>query len=126
MFLVQLDTFTALVLVLCFLGLILKETVMGGKSSKGSQRRDVNSSSPSTSYGSVGSSSSWENNYGYPQSTYPYPPQQNPYQRPNHRRPTQAPSHDYSRPDRKLDRRYSRIADDYHSLDEVIKIVALF
>jgi len=99
---------------------------MGGKSSKGSQRRHGVSSSPSTSYGSVGSSSSWENNYGYPQSTYPYPPQQNPYQRPNHHRPTQAaPSHDYSRPNRKLDRRYSRIADDYHSLDEVIKIVLL-
>lgn len=101
---------------------------MGGKSSKGSQRRHAisSSSSPSTSYGSVGSSSSsWENNYGYPQSTYPYPPQQNPYQRPNHRRPTQAPSHDYSRPNRKLDRRYSRIADDYHSLDEVIQIVVL-
>ncbi|WJX47456.1 E3 ubiquitin-protein ligase rglg2 [Trifolium repens] len=99
---------------------------MGSKNSKESQRKHVvspssasPSSSSSSSYGFVGSSSSsWENNYGYPQSTYPYPqPQQNPYQRHNnHHRATQ---HDYSRPNRKLDRRYSRIADDYHSLDEV-------
>ncbi|WJX53412.1 E3 ubiquitin-protein ligase rglg2 [Trifolium repens] len=96
---------------------------MGSKNSKGTQRRDVvspsSASASSSSYGFVGSSSSsWENNYGYPQSTYPYPqPQQNPYQRHNsHHRATQ---HDYSRPNRKLDRRYSRIADDYHSLDEV-------
>ncbi|KAK2438463.1 E3 ubiquitin-protein ligase RGLG2 [Trifolium repens] len=94
---------------------------MGSKNSKESQRKHVvsPSSASSSSYGFVGSSSSsWENNYGYPQSTYPYPqPQQNPYQRHNnHHRATQ---HDYSRPNRKLDRRYSRIADDYHSLDEV-------
>ncbi|KAK2384540.1 E3 ubiquitin-protein ligase RGLG2 [Trifolium repens] len=95
---------------------------MGSKNSKESQKRHVvspSSASASSSYGFVGSSSSsWENNYGYPQSTYPYPqPQQNPYQRHNnHHRATQ---HDYSRPNRKLDRRYSRIADDYHSLDEV-------
>jgi E3 ubiquitin-protein ligase RGLG len=104
---------------------------MGSKNSKGTQRRDVvspssaSASASSSSYGFVGSSSSsWENNYGYPQSTYPYPqPQQNPYQRHNsHHRATQ---HDYSRPNRKLDRRYSRIADDYHSLDEVIKIVVM-
>jgi E3 ubiquitin-protein ligase RGLG len=124
----QLDTFLALVLVLCFFALI--QALMGSKNSKESQRKHVvspSSASPSSSssYGFVGSSSSsWENNYGYPQSTYPYPqPQQNPYQRHNnHHRATQ---HDYSRPNRKLDRRYSRIADDYHSLDEVIKIVVL-
>ncbi|WJX47457.1 E3 ubiquitin-protein ligase rglg2, variant 2 [Trifolium repens] len=120
----ELDTFLALVLVLCFFALI--QALMGSKNSKESQRKHVvspssasPSSSSSSSYGFVGSSSSsWENNYGYPQSTYPYPqPQQNPYQRHNnHHRATQ---HDYSRPNRKLDRRYSRIADDYHSLDEV-------
>jgi E3 ubiquitin-protein ligase RGLG len=127
----QLDTFLALVLVLCFFALI--QALMGSKNSKESQRKHVvspssasaSASASSSSYGFVGSSSSsWENNYGYPQSTYPYPqPQQNPYQRHNnHHRATQ---HDYSRPNRKLDRRYSRIADDYHSLDEVIKIVVL-
>ncbi|XP_004504141.1 E3 ubiquitin-protein ligase RGLG5-like [Cicer arietinum] len=111
----EFDTFTALVVILCFLGLILRERIMGGNSSKGSQTSHVSSSTSS-----YGSSSSWDNsNYGYPQpqSTYPYP-QQNPYQRSLHPR-TQAPLHDYSRPNRKLDRRYSRIADDYHSLDEV-------
>ncbi|GAU35927.1 hypothetical protein TSUD_69600 [Trifolium subterraneum] len=113
----ELDTFLASVVVLCFFALI--HALMGSKNSKGSQRRHVVSpSSASSSYGSVdSSSSSWENNYGYPQSTYPYPqPQQSPYQRHNHHRAVQ---HDYSRPNRKLDRKYSRIADDYHSLDEV-------
>ncbi|CAJ2677152.1 E3 ubiquitin-protein ligase RGLG5-like isoform X2 [Trifolium pratense] len=115
----ELDTFLALVIVLGFFALI--QALMGSKNSKESQRRHVvspSSAASSSSYGSVdSSSSSWENNFGYPQSTYPYPqPQQNPYQRHNHHRATQ---HDYSRPNRKLDRRYSRIADDYHSLDEV-------
>ncbi|KAI5384586.1 E3 ubiquitin-protein ligase RGLG5 [Lathyrus oleraceus] len=117
----ELDAFTALVIILCFLGLILKETVMGGNSSKGSHKRHVTSPSSSSTYGSVGSSSSSDiHNYGYPQSSYPYPqPQHKPYQRPNHHRNSETPLHDYSRPNRKLDRRYSRIADDYHSLDEV-------
>nr|KYP67613.1 E3 ubiquitin-protein ligase RGLG2 [Cajanus cajan] len=83
---------------------------MGGKSSKGSDRRHV------SSYGSAGSSSSWDN-YEYPRSSQAYP-QQNPYNTPLHH-PATAPFHDYSRPKRRLDRRYSRIADDYHSLDEV-------
>lgn len=121
----QLDAFTALVIILCFLGLILKETVMGGSSSKESHshKRHVTSPSSSSSYGSVGSSSSSDiHNYGYPQSSYPYmQPQHKPYQRPNYQRNKQANLHDYSRPNRKLDRRYSRIADDYHSLDEVIQ-----
>ncbi|XP_028233040.1 E3 ubiquitin-protein ligase RGLG2-like isoform X3 [Glycine soja] len=83
---------------------------MGGKSSKRSERRHV------SSYGSAGSSSS-RDSYGYPQSPNAYP-QQNPYNTPLHHR-APAPFHDYSRPKRRLDRRYSRIADDYHSLDEV-------
>ncbi|XP_058731561.1 E3 ubiquitin-protein ligase RGLG5-like [Vicia villosa] len=114
----ELDAFTALVIILCFLGLILKETVMGGSSSKESHSHKRHVTSPSSSsYGSVGSSSSSDiHNFGYPQSSYPY---NKPYQRPNYQRNTQANLHDYSRPNRKLDRRYSRIADDYHSLDEV-------
>ena len=86
---------------------------MGGKSSKESDRRHV-----SPSYGSAGSSSSWEN-YAYQQSPYSYP-QQNPYQTqtPLHHR-TPPPFYDYAQPRRRLDRRYSRIADDYRSLDEV-------
>ncbi|XP_029127312.1 E3 ubiquitin-protein ligase RGLG5 isoform X2 [Cajanus cajan] len=107
--LLELETWTALV-VLFLLVLILKESIMGGKSSKGSDRRHV------SSYGSAGSSSSWDN-YEYPRSSQAYP-QQNPYNTPLHH-PATAPFHDYSRPKRRLDRRYSRIADDYHSLDEV-------
>ncbi|KAJ1405345.1 von Willebrand factor, type A [Sesbania bispinosa] len=87
---------------------------MGGNSSKGCDRRHV------SSYGSAGSSSSWDNNNygGYPQSSpYSYQ-QQNSYQTPLHHR-APAPFHDHAQPKRKLDRRYSRIADDYHSLDEV-------
>ncbi|KAH1237015.1 E3 ubiquitin-protein ligase RGLG2 [Glycine max] len=107
--LLELETWTALVF-LFLLVLILKESIMGGKSSKGSERRHV------SSYGSAGSSSSWDD-YEYPQSPNAYP-QQNPYHTPLHHR-APAPFHDYSQPKRKLDRRYSRIADDYHSLDEV-------
>ncbi|KAL2647933.1 hypothetical protein AAZV13_05G145900 [Glycine max] len=107
--LLELETWTALV-VLFLLVLILKESIMGGKSSKRSERRHV------SSYGSAGSSSS-RDSYGYPQSPNAYP-QQNPYNTPLHHR-APAPFHDYSRPKRRLDRRYSRIADDYHSLDEV-------
>ncbi|KOM30770.1 hypothetical protein LR48_Vigan01g032500 [Vigna angularis] len=83
---------------------------MGGKSSKVCERRHA------SSYGSAGSSSSWDT-YGYPQTPNVYP-QQNNYHTPLHNRaPT--PFHDYSQPKRRLDRRYSRIADDYNSLDEV-------
>ncbi|XP_014507378.1 E3 ubiquitin-protein ligase RGLG5 isoform X1 [Vigna radiata var. radiata] len=107
--LLELETWTALV-VLFLLVLILKESIMGGKSSKVSERRHA------SSYGSAGSSSSWDT-YGYPQTPNVYP-QQNNYHTPLHNRaPT--PFHDYSQPKRRLDRRYSRIADDYNSLDEV-------
>ncbi|XP_061365713.1 E3 ubiquitin-protein ligase RGLG5 [Gastrolobium bilobum] len=114
----ELETWTALVLILCFLGLILKESIMGGKSSKGSERRHFSSN------GSSGSSSSWDN-YGYPQSpSYQYP-QQSPYQTPLHHRAPPAPlQQDYAQPRRRLDRKYSKIADDYHSLDEVTAALA--
>ncbi|XP_057415722.1 E3 ubiquitin-protein ligase RGLG5 isoform X2 [Lotus japonicus] len=89
---------------------------MGGKSSKGSGRRHV------SSYDSAGSSSSWEN-YGIPQQPYGYPSQNSHQSTPlHHRAPAAAataPFQDYAQPKRRLDRRYSRIADDYHSLDEV-------
>ncbi|ESW31680.1 hypothetical protein PHAVU_002G258600 [Phaseolus vulgaris] len=107
--LLELETWTAL-LVLFLLVLILKESIMGSKSSKVSERRHV------SSYGSGGSSSSWDN-YGYPQTPNAYP-QQNIYHTPIHNR-VPAPFHDYSQPKRRLDRRFSRIADDYNSLDEV-------
>ncbi|KAK7247371.1 hypothetical protein RIF29_42253 [Crotalaria pallida] len=84
---------------------------MGAKSSKskGSGRRHIQS------YGSVGSSSS-RDCYGYQQSPSAYP--QCPYRTPlNHH--ASAPVYDYGQPKRKLDRKYSRIADDYHSLAEV-------
>ncbi|KAK7318677.1 hypothetical protein RJT34_03382 [Clitoria ternatea] len=110
--LLQLEVWTALIVILCFLGLILKESIMGGKSSKRYEydRRHA------SSFGSAGSSYLWDN-YG-PQSPYPYSQQQSPYHTPLHHR-APAPSQDYAQPKRRLDRRYSRIADDYHSLDEV-------
>jgi E3 ubiquitin-protein ligase RGLG len=105
----------------------VKEIVMGGSSSKGSHRKKHVSS-----YGSSGSSSSssWNNNdinnnydgygYGYaPQSPYP---QQSPYHQTPRRQSASAPFYENSQPKKKLDKRYSRIADNYHSLDEVILI----
>ncbi|KAK7306171.1 hypothetical protein VNO77_44094 [Canavalia gladiata] len=108
----ELETWTALVAILCFLAFILKETVMGGKSSKGSGRRYESSASSS--------SSPWDNYGGYPpQSQYP------PYQTPQHQRTAaSAPFYDYAQPKRKLDKRYSRIADNYRSLDEVTTALA--
>jgi E3 ubiquitin-protein ligase RGLG len=104
----------------------VKEIVMGGSSSKGSHRKKKHVSS----YGSSGSSSSssWNNNnnnydgygYGYaPQSPYP---QQSPYHQTPRRQSASAPFYENSQPKKKLDKRYSRIADNYHSLDEVILI----
>ncbi|XP_054820136.1 E3 ubiquitin-protein ligase RGLG2 isoform X2 [Prosopis cineraria] len=90
---------------------------MGGKSSKEEYRRRV------SSYGSASSCSRWDG-YGYPQS--PHPPQ-NPYYTPQHSS-APAPFYEYgsqtSQPSRRLDRRYSRIADDYRSLDEVTAALA--
>ncbi|WJX33579.1 E3 ubiquitin-protein ligase rglg2 [Trifolium repens] len=101
---------------------------MGGSSSKGSHRKKKHVSS----YGSSGSSSSssWNNNnnnydgyeYGYaPQSPYP---QQSPYHQTPRRQSASAPFYENSQPKKKLDKRYSRIADNYHSLDEVTAALA--
>ncbi|KAG7979992.1 hypothetical protein I3843_05G158500 [Carya illinoinensis] len=102
---------------------------MGGKSSKGSGRRGV------ASYGPGGSSS--RNQYGYAQPSYP---QQDPYYTPQHpHAPPPSTSFNYGsqpsfnygsqpsfnygselpQPQRTLDRRYSKIADNYRSLNEV-------
>uniref|UniRef100_A0A2P2LX46 Uncharacterized protein MANES_13G021000 n=1 Tax=Rhizophora mucronata TaxID=61149 RepID=A0A2P2LX46_RHIMU len=94
---------------------------MGGKSSKGSRSRH---------YSSYDSSSSW-NHYGYPQaSPYPYQSsQQNPYYTPQHH-PVPPPTSSYNYeperppPQRRLDRKYSRIADNYQSLDQVTAALA--
>ncbi|KAK4256640.1 hypothetical protein QN277_006340 [Acacia crassicarpa] len=113
----ELEIWTALFAILCFLGFILKESIMGGNSSKEEGRRHV------ASYGSSPSFSRWDS-HGYPQS--PRPPQ-NQYYTPQHSAP--APFYEYgsqpSQPsNRRLDRRYSRIADDYRSLDEVTAALA--
>lgn len=89
---------------------------MGGKSSK---------SSSGSHYSSRGSSSSsaW-NNYGYPQSPYP---QASPYYTPQHHYDP-SPSFNYGsqtpQPQRLLDRKYSRIDDNYNSLDQVTAALA--
>ncbi|KAF5450190.1 hypothetical protein F2P56_030560 [Juglans regia] len=102
---------------------------MGGKSSKGSGRRGV------ASHGSGGSggSSTW-NQYGHAQPSYP---QQSPYYAPQHpHAPPPSTSFNYGsqpsfnygsevpQPQRTLDRRYSKIADNYRSLDEVTAALA--
>ncbi|KAL2332723.1 hypothetical protein Fmac_013936 [Flemingia macrophylla] len=108
---IEIETWTVLVALLCILVFILKEIVMGGKSSKGSGRR----------YDYGASSSSWNNHGGYPPQS-PYPSS---YQTPQHHlAPASAPFHDYAQPKRKLDRKYSRIADNYRSLDEVTAALA--
>uniref|UniRef100_A0A5B6Z798 Putative E3 ubiquitin-protein ligase RGLG2-like isoform X1 n=1 Tax=Davidia involucrata TaxID=16924 RepID=A0A5B6Z798_DAVIN len=98
---------------------------MGGKSSReGSWRQPSRLRSTS--------SSSWSQ-YDYPQSSHPqetqnyaqpypaYPPQQyhQPYHQPPQNYEGRAPE-----PQRKLDRRYSRIADNYNSLEEVTGALA--
>ncbi|KAE8023565.1 hypothetical protein FH972_009243 [Carpinus fangiana] len=97
---------------------------MGAKSSKGSGRRELRS------YDS-GASSTW-NQYGYPQ------PQQPPYYTPQHQHAPPPPSSSFNygsqasfnygsetpQPQRKLDRKYSRIADNYRSLDQVTAALA--
>lgn len=86
---------------------------MGGKSSKSS------SGSHYSSRGSA-SSSAW-NNYGYPPPPSPYP-QASPYYTPQQHY-TPSPSFNYGsqtpQPQRRLDRKYSRIDDNYKSLDQV-------
>ncbi|XP_030496031.2 E3 ubiquitin-protein ligase RGLG5 [Cannabis sativa] len=64
---------------------------------------------------------SWDN-YGYPQSPLP---QQSPYLTPQHHyAPSSSSSYGHRSPKRNLDRKYSRISDDYHSLDEVTSALA--
>lgn len=107
----QLETWTALVAILCLVYFVLKETIMGGKSSRESGRRHGSGSSPRY------------DGYGYPPSS-PYTH----YSTPQHVG-APAPFYEYgsqtTRPTRRLDRRYSRISDDYHSLDEVRIICSL-
>ncbi|XP_014518707.1 E3 ubiquitin-protein ligase RGLG5 isoform X2 [Vigna radiata var. radiata] len=85
---------------------------MGGKSSKGGGRR----------YDYGASSSSWDNNNygGYPPQS-PYPSYQTPR---HHHASASAPFYDNAQPKRKLDRKYSKIADNYRSLDEVTAALA--
>ncbi|XP_011034033.1 PREDICTED: E3 ubiquitin-protein ligase RGLG2-like isoform X2 [Populus euphratica] len=97
---------------------------MGGKSSKGLRGRDY------SSYGSANSSSSW-NQYGYPPaSSYPSP-QPDPYwTQQRHHAPAPNPSYPYEshmppqQPHKRLDRKYSRIADNYQTLDQVTAALA--
>ncbi|XP_015894471.2 E3 ubiquitin-protein ligase RGLG5 isoform X2 [Ziziphus jujuba] len=86
---------------------------MGSKHSKILSRRQF------SDYGSA--SSSWDQ-YGYPQSPYP---QQSPYysSTPQHQY-APSPSFGIGNPQKNLDRRYSRIADNYRSLDEVTSALA--
>ncbi|CAL8994115.1 unnamed protein product [Prunus brigantina] len=94
---------------------------MGGKSSKDSSPRLFSHSGSTAS-----SSSSWDQ-YGYPQ---PSRPPHNPYCTPQHH---YAPSPSFNHasqpvtvpnPRRRLDRKYSKIADNYRSLDEVTSALA--
>ncbi|GLU21728.1 hypothetical protein SLE2022_378490 [Rubroshorea leprosula] len=89
---------------------------MGGRSSKGSSGRR---NSPSRSAGT-----SW-NQYGYPPQS-PYP-QERPYYTSQH---SYAPQPSYShrpqtpQPHKRLDTKYSRIADNYRTLDQVTSALA--
>ncbi|KAJ4849511.1 hypothetical protein Tsubulata_050695, partial [Turnera subulata] len=93
---------------------------MGGKSSKGSSGRDY------PSYGSPNSSSSW-NQYGNPQAaTYPHSSYNTPH---HHHAPPSTASYEYEpernrQPQKRLDRKYSRIADNYQTLDQVTAALA--
>ncbi|PIA64487.1 hypothetical protein AQUCO_00100161v1 [Aquilegia coerulea] len=89
---------------------------MGGRSSKGSNYGHSSSS--------FGSSSSWSQ-HGYPQSPYGqenqnHAPRQN-YVSPQTYAP---PPSNYGRPQKKLERRFSRIADNYNSLEQVTEALA--
>lgn len=91
---------------------------MGGKSSK----RSV--SGRYSSYGSTSSS------YGHPQSSYPQPPMSQPYASPSPYQgyPNQTPYQSYPNQTpatkKKLERKYSKIDDDYQNLDQVTDALA--
>ncbi|XP_057982996.1 E3 ubiquitin-protein ligase RGLG2-like [Malania oleifera] len=94
---------------------------MGGKSSRDESWRQTSRSS---------SSSSWDH-YGYPQpqSTYPqesqnYVTQQSYVPQQPYYAPSQSFGGQSSEPQRRLDRRYSRIADNYNSLEQVTEALA--
>lgn len=116
---------------------------MGGRSSKedGDLRRNSGSRSSSSSWS--GYQSPYQDSQGYaPQQSYPssqysYPPHPDYGQETQGYPPQQSyPSSQYSNPPppdyggvpgtgkRKLDRRYSRIADNYNSLEEVTEALA--
>lgn len=105
---------------------------MGSKNSKGSGRREF------TSYGSA-SSSTYNQQYGYPPQTpyhqpssYSYTPQHQHGPPPTSSSYGSQASYNYgseipvAQPHRKLDRKYSRIADNYRSLDEVRPICSMY
>ncbi|XP_044493871.1 E3 ubiquitin-protein ligase RGLG5-like [Mangifera indica] len=89
---------------------------MGGKSSKGSSGRY---------YSSRGSANSSWNNYGYPPSSYP--PQSSYINTPQHHY-APPPSYGYGsqtpQPQRRLDRKFSRIDDNYQTLEQVTSALA--
>ncbi|OVA20562.1 von Willebrand factor [Macleaya cordata] len=93
---------------------------MGGKSSKSAVSRR-------SSFGS--STSSWSNQ-GYPQSPYVShdqnyaPPPHNHASAPSYAPPPQNRAPQAGGPQRKLERKYSRIADNYNSLEEVTEALA--
>lgn len=83
---------------------------MGGKNSREAGRREF------SSYGS-GNSSAWDQ--------YNYPPQSPYVQQYPYTEPSEYGSQTPQQPQRRLDRKYSRIADNYQSLDEVLKSLSL-
>ncbi|KAJ9169445.1 hypothetical protein P3X46_017642 [Hevea brasiliensis] len=91
---------------------------------RGKRSKDQSSGRRNSSY-DESSSSSW-NQYGYP-SPYPYPSQQNPYYTPQQHQPsTSSYSREAERPQsqRRMDKKYSWIADDCTTLDQVIAALA--
>ncbi|KAG6759051.1 hypothetical protein POTOM_035516 [Populus tomentosa] len=105
---------------------------MGGKSSKESSWGDYPSYGSANSSSSSSSSSSNQNGYP-PASPYPYPsPQHNSYYpSQNHHAPApSSSSYPYEsqrtpqHPQKRLDRKYSRIADNYKTLDQVTGALA--
>ncbi|KAE9587786.1 putative transcription factor C2H2 family [Lupinus albus] len=120
----ELEAWTAFVAILLFIGFILKDTIMGGRNSResenGSKRHVPSSSWDNNNYDYVGD--------GYQSSQSPYPSHQSSWDHNNHQNnhaSVSAPIHDYGQnPRRRLHRKYSKIADNYHSLDEVTAALA--
>lgn len=87
---------------------------MGGKSSRESSGRRYSSRG-------AASSSSWDNNsYGYPPQSPYHMPQPDPYYTPQHRfTPSSSFNYRPQTPQRRVDRKYSKIEDNYKTLDQV-------